>query len=275
MIGKTSIGTSFGGCVAYQYEKVEKGIGEVLLSQGVRDYNREEMTADFNAQRKMNPGLGQAVWHTSISFKPEEAVRLDSEKMKAIAQDWLKGMNLDKTQYAVIRHTDTDHPHFHIIANRVGNDGQTISDSHNYVRSQKLLRQLEQKHGLSVVQEKKQEHRLSLDNVPEPDRTRIGLRDEVRGLVASARSLEELRQEAQAKQIKMEIGINQAGQPVGVRFEQNGYRFKGSELDRGLSMAKITQNLRLNHELSQKQEQGIKQQISPQIEQKRSRGLSL
>jgi hypothetical protein len=275
MIGKTSIGTSFGGCVAYQYEKVEKGIGEVLLSQGVRDYNREEMTADFNAQRKMNPNLGQAVWHTSISFKPEEVARLDSEKMKAIAQDWLKGMNLDQTQYAVIRHTDTDHPHFHIIANRVANDGQTISDSHNYARSQKLLRELELKHGLSVVQDLKQEHRLSLAHVPEPDRTRIGLRDEVRSLVASARSLEELRQGVQAKQIKMEIGTNPAGEPVGVRFEQNGYRFKGSELDRALSMAQITHKLSLNYEQAQKQEQVIKQQISPQIEQKRSRGLSL
>jgi hypothetical protein len=273
MIGKTSIGKSFGGCVGYQYQKVEMGKGEIILSQGVRDYNREEMTADFNAQRKMNPQLGQAVWHTSISFKPEEAAGLDSEKMKAIAQDWIKGMNLANTQYAVIRHTDTDHPHFHIIANRVGNDGQTISDSHNYARSQKLLRQLEIKHGLSVVQEQKQ--RLSLAHVPEPDRTRIGLRDEVRSLVATARSLEELRQATQAREIKMEIGTNQAGQPVGVRFEQHGYRFKGSELDRALSMGQITQKLRLNHEQAQKQEQGLKQQIRPQIEEKRGRGMSM
>jgi hypothetical protein len=275
MIGKTSIGKSFGGCVGYQYEKVEKGIGEVILSQGVRDYNREEMTADFNTQRKMNPNLGQAVWHTSISFRPEEANGLDSEKMKAIAQDWIRGMNLENTQYAVIRHTDTDHPHFHIIANRVGNDGRAISDSHNYARSQKLLRQLELKHELSVVEEQKQQQRLSLAHVPEPDQTRIGLRDEVRSLVASARSLEELRQAAQARQIKMEIGTNQMGQPVGVRFEQHGYRFKGSELDRALSMGQITQKLRLNHEQAQKYEQGIKHQISPQIEEKRGRGMSL
>jgi hypothetical protein len=273
MIGKTSIGKSFGGCVGYQYQKVEMGKGEIILSQGVRDYNREEMTADFNAQRKMNPQLGQAVWHTSISFKPEEAARLDSEKMKAIAQDWIKGMNLDNTQYAVIRHTDTAHPHFHIIANRVSNDGQTISDSHNYARSQKLLRQLEQKHSLTVVQEQKQ--RKSLTNLPEPDRTRISLRDEVRNLVASARSLEELRQGAQARQIKMEIGTNQAGQPVGVRFEQHGYRFKGSELDRGLSMAQIAQTLRVNHEQAQRVGKDAQLKLFPQIEENRGRGMKI
>ena len=273
MIGKTSIGRSFGGCVAYQYEKVEKGKGEVILSQGVRDYNRDEMTADFNAQRKMNPALGQAVWHTSISFKPEEAARLDPEKMKAIAQDWLTGMNLDKTQYAVIRHTDTDHPHFHIIANRVGSDGQTISDSHNYARSQKLLRQLEQKHGLSVVAEQKQ--RKSLTHVPEPDRTRIEVRDQVRALVASARSLEELRQGLQAKGIKIEINMNQAGALAGIRFEQNGYRFKGSELDRGLSMGQIAQKLAQNHEQAQRVGKDAQLQIFPQNEEKRHRGMSL
>lgn len=273
MIGKTSIGRSFGGCVAYQYEKVEKGKGEVLLSQGVRDYNREEMTADFNAQRKMNPGLGQAVWHTSISFKAEEAARLDAEKMKSIAQDWIRGMNLDKTQYAVIRHHDTDHPHFHIIANRVANDGQTISDSHNYARSQTLLRQLEQKHGLTVVAEQKQ--RKSLTNVPEPDHTRIEVRDQVRGLVASARSLEELQKGVQAKGIHMEITMNQAGTPAGIRFEQNGYRFKGSELDRSLSIGQITQKLAQNHDQAQRVGKDAQLKILPRIEEKRHRGMSL
>lgn len=273
MIGKTSVGRSFGGCVAYQYEKVEKGLGEVMLSQGVRDYNRDEMTADFNAQRKMNPDLGQAVWHTSISFKPEETAQLDTEKMKAIAQDWIKGMNLDQTQYAVIRHTDTAHPHFHIIANRVGNDGQTISDSHNFARSQKLLRELEQKYSLTIVKEQKQ--RQSLKNVPEPDYTRIQVRDQVRQVVATTRSLEELRQGVEAKGIKVAINTNQAGEPTGIRFEQNGYRFKGSELERGLSMAQINQKLAQNHDQAQGLAQVNQQRISPQIEEKRSRGMSL
>ena len=40
MIGKTSIGRSFKGCCSYNMEKVEMGKGEVLMSQGVRDYER-------------------------------------------------------------------------------------------------------------------------------------------------------------------------------------------------------------------------------------------
>jgi hypothetical protein len=274
MIGKTSVGKSFGGCVGYQYEKVEKGIGEVILSQGVRDYNREEMTADFNAQRKMNPDLSMAVWHTSISFRPEEAARLDVATMQTIAQDWIKGMGLEETQYAVIRHTDTEHPHFHIIANRVGNDGKAISDSHNYARSQKLLRQLEQKHGLQVLTQKK-EKRQSLAKIPEPDRTRINLRDQIRGMVASSTTLDQLRQQTQAKGINMETTTNKMGEAIGLRFGMNGFRFKGSELDRGLSLGNVAQKLRHNHDQSQKQVRSLKQTNAPQIEDKRYRGPRL
>ncbi|ETN81013.1 relaxase/mobilization nuclease domain protein, partial [Necator americanus] len=116
------------------------------------------MTADFNRGRKLNPALGRAVWHTSISFNPDDAPRLTNEKMLAVAHDYVAGMGLDKTQYAIIRHHDKEHPHFHIIANRVANDGQAVSDSHNYKRSEHLLKQLSQKHELTPVQGKRPEH---------------------------------------------------------------------------------------------------------------------
>jgi len=155
----------------------------------------------------------------------------------------------------------------------VGNDGRAISDSHNYARSQKLLRQLEQKYSLTIVKEQKQ--RQSLTNVPEPDRTRIALRDQVRGMVASSRSLEELGQVAKVKGIKMEVRTNEAGSPTGLRFEQNGYRFKGSELDRSLSIAQITQKLRLNHEQGQRVGKDAQLKLFPRIEENRGRGMKM
>jgi hypothetical protein len=117
MIGKTTIGQSFAGCVTYQFNKLAHEKGEILLSRGVRDYSAEAMTYDFEQQRRLNPSLGRAVWHTSISFPPEEKEQLTNDKMAAIALDYLQGMGLAKGQYAVIRHDDRPHPHFHIVAN--------------------------------------------------------------------------------------------------------------------------------------------------------------
>ncbi|MBC3789320.1 relaxase/mobilization nuclease domain-containing protein [Spirosoma utsteinense] len=288
MIGKTSIGRSFKGCCGYNMEKVEKGKGEVILSQGVRDYELKGMVADFVRQAQMNPDLSRSVWHTAVSFDPRDEPRLraDPQLMHKVASDYLKGMGLAQSQYVVIRHTDTAHAHFHIVANRVANDGQTVSDGHNYSRSEQLLRQIEQHYGLTPMQEQAQ--RLSVENLPERDRSRIELRDQVRESLSRSTSGQELRDDLARHHIAMIVNRDQAGQPRGISFEQvkadqNGEEitvaFKGSKLHQHLSLGQIQQQLAINAQLRQKQAleaakeqervQAQKLEKSPQIEEKR------
>ena len=293
MIGKTSIGCSFKGCCGYNMEKVGKGEGEVILSQGVRDYEQKAMVADFVRQAGLNPDLSRAVWHTAISFDPADEARLraDPQLMPQVASDYLRGMGLDKTQYAVIRHTDTGHAHFHIVANRVANDGQTISDSHNYSRSETLLRQIEQKHGLTPM--KQQAQRMSLEKLPERDRSRIQMRDQVRASLSRSASGAELKADLANHNISMIVNRGQDGQPRGISFEQVNQRengediklaFKGSKLHQNLSMGQIQEQLSQNARIRQKQAIEIenekkrieaqKLEKSPQIEAKQlKRGL--
>ncbi len=261
MIGKTSIGRSFKGCCSYNMEKVERGKGEVILSQGVRDYERGAMVADFVRQAQMNPDLSRSVWHTAVSFDPQDEARLraDPQLMQKVANDYLTGMGLDQSQYVVIRHTDTAHAHFHIVANRVANDGQTISDGHNYSRSEKLLRQIEQNYRLTPMQE--QAERLSIENLPDRDRSRIEIRDQVRESLSRSASNVELGEDLARHHILMIINRDQAGQPRGYSFEQvkaqeNGEEtriaFKGSKLHQNLGMSQIQEQLDLNAQLRQK-----------------------
>ena len=287
MIGKTSIGRSFKGCCAYNMEKVEKGKGEVILSQGVRDYERGAMVADFVRQAQMNPDLSRSVWHTAVSFDPQDEARLraDPQLMRKVASDYLMGMGLAQSQYVVIRHQDTAHAHFHIVANRVANDGQTVSDSHNFSRSEQLLRQIEQTYQLTPMKEQAQ--RQSLDNLPDRDRSRIEIRDQVRDSLSRSTSGQELREDLARHHITMIVNRNQAGQPRGISFEQvkadeNGevvkIAFKGSKLHQNLGMGQIQQQLSLNAQLRQKQvieiekeKERVKAQKiekSPQIEDK-------
>lgn len=259
MIGKTIIGRSFGGCVAYQFKKLDQGKGEVLVSRGVRDYDAEAMTEDFEQQRRLNPALGRAVWHTSISFPPEEKERLTNDKMAAIALDYLEEMGLAKGQYAVIRHDDRPHPHFHIVANRVADDGHTVGDSLNYARSEKLLRELEQKYELTPVLSL--EKRKSLANVPAHDKARIQLREAVQACAKDARSLPEFTQAVEARGITAQLHYNAAGKATGISFEQEGERFKGSQLARPLSLVGLTKVFEQNEQQQQKQQ--LSQQASP------------
>lgn len=269
MIAKTIIGRSFKGCCGYNMEKVEKGKGEVLMSQGVRDYDARSMVADFTRQASLNPDLTRSVWHTAVSFSPADEARLRAqpEVMKQVASDYLKGMGLDKSQYVVIRHQDTGHSHFHIVANRVANDGQTVSDSHNYSRSETLLRQIEQTYGLTPMSEQAQ--RQSLDKVPDRDRKRIEIRDQVRASLSRSTTGQELREDLARVGITMIVNRDKAGQPRGISFEQvkadqTGETiktaFKGSKLHQQLGINQLQQQLLANARLRKEQEQTLQAQ---------------
>lgn len=294
MIAKTSIGRSFKGCCSYNMQKVEQGKGQVLLSQGVRDYETRAMVADFTRQAMLNPELSRSVWHTAISFDPKDEARLrqDPALMKVVATDYLKGMGLDQTQYVVIQHQDTPHTHFHIVANRVANDGHTVSDGHNYHRSQALLREIEQKHRLTLLAEANQRQRL--ERVPETDRQRVEMRNEVRQCVQQATNSKELQSLLADRNISLIVNRGQDGQARGLSFSRSSpspegepitVAFKGSKLHKDLSLQQIQQQVQQNAQKQalerSKQEElakSQKQQKTPQIEEnhpKRSRGHRL
>ena len=67
--------------------------------------------------------------------------------MKSIAQDYVKKFKLE--QYVVIRHHDGKQEHFHIVANRVGYDGHTISDQFCAGRGVELSHKLEKDYNLT------------------------------------------------------------------------------------------------------------------------------
>lgn len=294
MIAKTSIGRSFKGCCAYNMHKVEMGQGHVLMSQGVRDYELQGMVADFTRQAKMNPELSRSVWHTAISFDPQDEARLQlkPELMQEVASEYLKGMGLDQSQYVVIQHQDTAHSHFHIIANRVASNGQSISDSHNYNRSEKLLREIEQKQGLTLMKE--QGYRLSLEHVPEGDRYRLEMRNEVRQSLERSTTSAELKADLAQRGIEVIVNRDQAGKARGLSFERVSQTdkgedikvaFKGSKLHQNLSLGQIQQELGLNAqkralELSQQRELAKAEELKISLQneekqRKKGRGLSM
>lgn len=284
MIGKTVIGRSFGGCVQYQFEghknSTEKKQAEILEAVGVRADSPQNMTADFNRGRKLNPELGQAVWHTSISFNPDDAGKLTNETMLAVAHDYLTGMGLDQTQYAIVRHHDKEHPHFHIVANRVANNGQTISDSHNYKRSEHLLKRLSQKHGLTPVGRKRPE-RIHAGALTGADKIRYQTYMAVSQALEGCTSAQQFGERLRATGVTVDTRQNAAGEEVGISFKNGPYLFKGSELDRKLSFGKIVAQIEQNRgkqtkqwELPQPpQPQESQPQTQAQVEQARQERL--
>ena len=249
MISRTSIGRSFGGVVRYQFEgrkeQPSDKQAEVLAAVGVRADSAAHMSADFNRGRQLNPNLGQAVWHTSLSFNPDDAAKLDSAKMLAVAEGYVQKMGLDKTQYAIIRHHDQpDNQHLHIIANRVGNDGKTIKDGHNFYYSKKALKELIQEHGLTPPQGL----RVAQQHAP-ADRAELAkyeIRQALHQALATATDRPALLATLGAAQITAQEFTNKAGTVTGISFEKDGHAFKGSAVARAYSLAGLDKQLAAN-----------------------------
>lgn len=249
MIGKTTIGKGFGGCVDYQFEGhlhlQEDKRAVVLEAVGVRADTAAEMTADFNRGRRLNSKLTRAVWHTSISFNPDDTAKMSDAKMLDVARDYIKGMGLANTQYAVIRHNDQPHAHFHIVANRVSNDGTTISDGNNYYRSQKLLKELTEKHGLTPVGDIRPELTRP-DRLDPVERAKYEIGLIAREVLKTCTDPTAFAPAMAAKGVDVREHRNDAGKATGISFKYDGQTLKGSSVHRSLSLAKIVAQINAN-----------------------------
>jgi hypothetical protein len=148
MTGCQVKGRSFRGALRYNLEKVEKGVAEIL-DHSFTNASEKSIMKEVQMVRMQKPNLQKYFYHTSINFPPNE--NLSNDQMKKIALDYLDANGFSQHQYIMFRHHDADHPHLHILVNRIGYNGEVISDSNDYARSEKVLRTLEKKYDLTQV----------------------------------------------------------------------------------------------------------------------------
>ncbi len=150
MIGKIIAGSSFAGTVGY----VMKEQSRVLDAEGVTPPDVRDIVQDFKDQTVLNPRIKNAVGHISLSFSPKDTPRMTDSLMLDIAKEYMQHMGITDTQYLLVRHLDQPHPHCHLIYNRVGNNGQTISDKNIKIRNAKVCRALTENTGYTLRREK-------------------------------------------------------------------------------------------------------------------------
>lgn len=173
MIGKIISGSSFSGTVGY----VMKEKSRILEAEGIMPPDAKRMAEDFKDQTLLNPRLKNTVGHISLSFSPKDAPRMTDALMTQIAKEYMQKMGITDTQYLLVRHLDQPHPHCHLVYNRVGNDGQTISDKNIKIRNAKVCRELTEKYGLYLAPGKDDVRR---ERLREPDKTRYEIYDAIK-----------------------------------------------------------------------------------------------
>ena len=138
----------------------------LLHADGVLTESKEDIIRSFCMQTGMNPDLKKPVGHIALSYSAVDAPKLTDEKMIQLAQEYMREMKITNTQYIIVRHQDREHPHVHIVFNRIDNNGKSISDRNDMYRNEEVCKKLKAKHGLYFAKGKEQvKQHLSLIHI--------------------------------------------------------------------------------------------------------------
>ena len=242
MIAKIVKGSSFRGVVSYILDKGKDA--KILVCDGLFAEDKDTIAMSFEAQSKMNPKVTKPVGHISLAFHKEDEHRLTDRAMVGIALEYLKEMGITDTQILIMRHFDKEHPHVHIAFNRIANNGRTISDRNERIRSARTCKELTKKYNLYFAsgKERVKQHRLK-----EPDKTRYGLYSILKSEVSRCGNWNMLTANLKKQGVEMRFKYKgKSDEEQGVVFIMNGYSFSGSKIDRRFSYAKIDVALERN-----------------------------
>jgi len=236
MIGKQIKGTGFRGCLNYVLGKKDATlIGGTMCGQ-----TPEELAAEFAIARQLRPNLKVAVFHATLSVDSTEKLE-DSEendqRWLAIAANYMKAMEFDNNQYAVVKHSDTEHDHIHIVASRICLDGGVVDDSWDYYKSQEIIRQLERNYSLETVTpcwetDKRApttgEHRYLQSKGNKS--VRVQLQDLIDEVTQDNPSMPEFVERLQQQAVEVQVTRTEIGFSKGISYNLDGVALSGAQL---------------------------------------------
>lgn len=241
MIGKIKKGASFGGCVKYVMCKDE---AKLLDAQGVLLTSIKDIIGSFELQRSMRPTIKQPVGHIALSYKTEDAPRLTDRVMAGLAREYMVEMGIADTQYIIVRHHDTDNPHVHLVYNRIDFSGKLITSQNDFRRNEIATKKIKEKYGLAFGDGK---DRVNIQKLNAPDRTKYEIYHAVKALIGDCSSWDVLVGLLWNKGIDVEFKTKgHSTQAQGITFIKDGLSFKGSQVDRAFSFAKLDAQIKQN-----------------------------
>ena len=239
MIAKIVKGASFRGCVQYVTGKDE---AKILASDGVLLGSVGNIADSFEYQRGLNPKCSKPVGHIALSFKPEDKEKLTDEMMAKIVREYMELMGIKATQFILVRHHNTDNPHCHLVYNRVDNNGRIISDKFERKRSEKIVKHLKDKYGLTYSDGRGQ---TRTERLHYTERTKFEIQNAVKTALQASRTWQQFTDGLKRQGVEVEFKRRRGSDDVieGITFVKDGVRFKGSQIGRQFSYAKLNERL--------------------------------
>ena len=218
-------------------EQVMKDRAEILLFNQCYG-NQKELIQQFNEVRQQNSKLAKPVLHITLSLAWGE--QLSKDKLMQLCQDCAKDMGIENNQYVAIHHKDTNHQHLHIVANRIGFDKRTVSDSNNFQKMASYCRKMELKFNLTQVLNPRKFLPKEQWNIPRQDGRKEQLKKNIQQTLQHVNNYQQF-------ELKMKALGYRVLKARGISFiDDKKVKIKGSEV--GFSLMKIEKILSLKKE---------------------------
>ncbi|MFW9263294.1 relaxase/mobilization nuclease domain-containing protein [Nostoc sp. CALU 546] len=244
MIGNQTKGKSFRGLLDYLENKEESS----LIGGNMFGTNARELAREFRLSRQLNPEAEKVVHHVSLSLSPGE--QLDNDTWCEIADKYVNAMGYTANQYAIYRHSDRNHDHIHICVSRISlDDGKITRDSWEYVRSEKIIRQLELEYGLQQtlnskeklnrapsvgqqrrVEREQLEYEQGERNTPPQQPIKTQLIELIDRATVDKPTMPQLMERLQLLGIEVRHGLTRNGKSKGISYSWNDQKFSGTSL---------------------------------------------
>ncbi len=211
----------------------------LIDSKDVRLDDNTTIARSMQGQADDKPGrkLKTPVYHISLDFAHEDALKLTDALMVEIAREYMRRMGIMNTQYIVCRHTDREHQHLHIVANRVDNDGNTISTGNDRVRNVKICKALTREYGLHFSKGKMNVKR---DRLRGKDKVKYQIYDAIKAALPRCSCWSDLCDRLAKQGIGVKFKYDRSkGKILGVSFTKGEISFSGSRIDRSMSFYKL------------------------------------
>jgi len=220
-----STGKNIKGALSYNEQKVRQGTAELILAsrfgRDINDIGFSEKVLRFEKLNQMNPKSKTNTLHLSLNFSQED--QLSDEKLQLIAFDYMERIGFGAQPFLVYKHSDTSHPHLHIVTTTIKPDGKAIY-LHNLAKrkSEPARKAMEKEYDLVKAEGRKLSTSIKSSNT---------ISNTVSRIVSEYKytSLEELNSILRQYNIVADPGepgsfLSKKGGLVYCRIDENGYK---------------------------------------------------
>ena len=232
MTAKIIKSPSFSRLINYMLN--DKKNAKIIAIKDVNPFDKNMMIVDFELQASMNNRVSKKIGHTSLNFMQEDTPLLSNELMAKIAKEYLIEMGIVDTQFVVVPHFDKKHWHCHICYNRINNQGKTISDSNDRVRSTEICKKMTKKYGLNFSKGKMNVNRGGKDKV------KYEVYDAIRECLPKSKNWADLTWNLNKQNIELKFKTKGSTNIIeGVVFHKDDCSFSGSKIDKKFSYGNL------------------------------------